>query len=134
VKPRLLLVEDNLANLRLLGDRLESDGFEVVPAVNLAEAHEQVERQTPELVLLDIRVAGEDGLDLVRWIRADSRFSRTPVIAVTAHALRQEQEHILAEGCNAVVSKPIDFKLLMTSIDLWLGIARRQIAQGAATS
>jgi CheY-like chemotaxis protein len=134
MKSRLLLVEDNPANLRLLGDWLESEDFGIVAAGNLTEARQSIERDPPEAVLLDIRVGSEDGLDLVRWIRADDRFSRMPVIAVTAHALRHEQEHIISQGCNAIVSKPIDFRLLLRHLDLWLAVAQRQAPQGVHTS
>ncbi len=125
MKAHLLLVEDNPANLRLLTDWLESEDFEVDGTSELAEARRSIERRPPDAVLLDIKVGAEDGLDLARWMRADARFCGIPVLAVTAHALRSEQERILAEGCNAVVSKPIEFRLLRRHLDLWLSVARK---------
>jgi len=125
----LLLVEDNEMNLEMLRDWLESEGLEVCVARSLAAAREAVLREPPDLVLLDIRLGADDGLDLVRWIRADPARRRLPVIAVTAHALRHEQDEILREGCNAIVSKPVDFRLLRRQLDLWLWAGRRSDTQ-----
>ena len=134
MKPRLLLVEDNSANLRLLRDWLESEDFAVSTAETLAAACESVERQAPDAILLDIRVGAENGLDLVRWIRGEAKLCRIPVIAVTAHALRAEQEHILAQGCNAIVSKPVDFRQLRRQLDLWLSLAAAQKASSGGAA
>jgi CheY-like chemotaxis protein len=131
VRPRLLLVEDNPATMQLLSDWLESEDFAVDEATDLTKARESIEREAPDAVLLDVRVGAEDGLDLARWIRADARFCQIPIIAVTAHALPHEQEHILAEGCNAFVPKPIDFRQLFRHLNLWLEIGRRRASQGA---
>ena len=130
MKPRLLLVEDNFANLRLLQDWLESEDFLVDIAENLDTARAAVLAAKPELVLLDVRLGAEDGLDLVRWLRMQEGCSQVPVIAVTAHALRHEQEHIMAQGCNAIMSKPIDFRVLRRQIDFWLNAARILAAKG----
>jgi two-component system sensor histidine kinase/response regulator len=129
--PRLLLVEDNPDNMRLLRDWLETENFAVDEAIDLSEARESIERKVPDAVLLDVRVGAEDGLDLARWIRTDARFCQLPIIAVTAHALPREHENILAEGCNAIVSKPIDFRQLFRVLNLWLEIGRRRAAQRA---
>jgi CheY-like chemotaxis protein len=83
--------------------------------------------QALELVLLDVRLGAEDGLDLARWIRATPELKRLPVIAVTAHALRYEQDEIMRQGCNAVISKPIDFRLLRRQLDLWLSVTRSPV-------
>src|SRR5437879_2477869 len=99
-------------NLQMLSDWLEAHEFEVDAAQNLASARECVVAKRPDAVLLDIRLGAEDGLDFARWIRTQPLYCDIPVIAVTAHALAFEKEHMLAEGCNAVVSKPVDFKQL----------------------
>ena len=124
MKHRLLLVEDNPMNLLMLRDWLESEDIDTETAQTLAEARDALQRFTPALVLLDVRLGAEDGLDLARWIRATPEFRRLPVIAVTAHALRHEQDEILRQGCNSVVSKPIDFRVLRRQLDLWLSVGR----------
>ncbi len=124
MKHRLLLVEDNAMNLQMLRDWLESEEIDVDVARTVESAQEMLLRSVPELVLLDVRLGAEDGLDLARWIRATPELRRLPVIAVTAHAMRHEQDEILRQGCNSVVSKPIDFKVLRRQLDLWLSVAR----------
>jgi CheY-like chemotaxis protein len=74
----------------------------------------------PDVVLLDINLGGENGLDLLTWMRGKARLDNVPVIAVTAHALATEQEGILQAGCVACLSKPIDFKDLRRRLQHWL--------------
>jgi CheY-like chemotaxis protein len=109
---RVLVVEDNLLNLELLCDWLETEGYAAVAAVSLKEAFDVFVRQPPSAVLLDVQLGAEDGLSLAAWIRTDSQFRSLPVIAVTAHAMVTDQQRVMQAGCNACVSKPIDFKLL----------------------
>ena len=125
MKHRVLVVEDNAVNRELLCDWLESEGFETLYAQELSIAFRILENQEPAevlpaIVLLDVQVGAEDGLSLAAWMRKQPRLSQIPVIAVTAHALVTEQERFLGAGCNACVSKPIDFKLLKTEIERWL--------------
>ncbi len=109
---RILVVEDNLLNLELLCDWLETEGYGAVAAATLKEAMDAFVRQPPNAVLLDVQLATEDGLSLATWIRAGSEFRNLPVIAVTAHAMVTDHQRVMQAGCNACVSKPIDFKLL----------------------
>jgi len=78
------------------------------------------EMDLPDVVLLDINLGGENGLDLVAWMRRKARLDNIPVIAITAHALATEQERILKAGCVACLSKPIDFKDLRGRLQHWL--------------
>lgn len=109
---RILVVEDNLLNLELLCDWLDTEGYIAEAAVNLREAFAAFVRQPPDAVLLDVQLGTEDGLSLAMWIRSDTQFRSLPVIAVTAHAMVTDQQRVLRAGCNACVSKPIDFKVL----------------------
>jgi CheY-like chemotaxis protein len=112
VKHRILVVEDNLLNRELLCDWLEIEGFAVVAAESLAEASAFFGHEELHAVLLDVQLGSEDGLSLAEWIRNDPRFRNLPVIAVTAHAMVTDQLRVMQAGCNACVSKPIDFKAL----------------------
>jgi two-component system cell cycle response regulator DivK len=112
VNQRILVVEDNLLNLELLCDWLQTEGYAAVAAATLKEAFDAFVHQPPSAVLLDVQLGAEDGLSLATWIRADSEFRRLPVIAVTAHAMLTDHQRVMQAGCNACVSKPIDFKLL----------------------
>jgi two-component system cell cycle response regulator DivK len=113
---RILVVEDNLLNRELLCDWLETEGFTAIAAETLNEAFAAFVYQPPDLVLLDVQLGAEDGLALSTWIRSDSGFRSVPVIAVTAHAMVTDQQRVMQAGCNACVSKPIDFKLLSSHL------------------
>jgi len=117
---RILVVEDNAINRELLCDWLEAQDYEVLSAEDLGGAQRLLQVEQPDAVLLDVQLGSEDGLSLAAWMRRQPRFSGIPVIAVTAHAMVTEQQRFLQAGCNACISKPIDFKLLGRELDKWL--------------
>jgi CheY-like chemotaxis protein len=117
---RALIVEDNPANRELLNDWLESEGFEVYSAVNLAQAFAALKSDPPDVVLLDVQLGAEDGLAVAAWLRKEPALRAIPVIAVTAHAMIADQERMLRSGCSACISKPIDFRALKAHLDRWL--------------
>jgi two-component system cell cycle response regulator DivK len=112
MKLNILVVEDNQPSRELLSDWLEVEGFEVVAVENLEQAFAAFREQPLHAVLLDVQLGLEDGLSLAKWVREDPELRHTPVIAVTAHAMVTDQERVMQAGCNACVSKPIDFRLL----------------------
>jgi len=120
VKNRILVVEDNSLNRELLGDWLEAEGHEVLSAEDLGAARRILTDQQPDAVLLDVQLGGEDGLSLAAWMRQQPELCHVPVIAVTAHAMVTEQLRFLQAGCNACVSKPVNFKLLSAELQRWL--------------
>ena len=117
MKGCVLIVEDNQLNRELLRDWLEVEDYEVWSAADLKASYEVFTKQVPDVVLLDINLGKEDGLDLIAWMRQKPEMREIPVIAVTAHALVAEQERILQAGCRACLSKPIDFKLLREELN-----------------
>jgi two-component system cell cycle response regulator DivK len=126
VKNRILVVEDNSLNRELLCDWLEAEGHEVLSAVDLRAARLVLTDQQPDAVLLDVQLGDEDGLPLAAWMRQQPELCHVPVIAVTAHAMVTEQLRFLQAGCNACVSKPVNFKLLSAELQRWLAPAARQ--------
>jgi two-component system, cell cycle response regulator DivK len=124
VSHRVLVVEDNNMSRELLCDWLEMERYQAAPAANLEQAFAILRDQPPDLVLLDIQLGAEDGLLIASWIRRQPALSHLPVIAVSAHAMISEQERIFLAGCNAHVSKPVDFKLLGEQLERWLAIPR----------
>jgi len=118
--PRILVVEDNAINRELLCDWLEAQDYEVLSAEDLGGAQRLLQGEQPDAVLLDVQLGSEDGLSLAVWMRRQPEFSGIPVIAVTAHAMVTEQQRFLQAGCNACISKPVDFKLLSRELDKWL--------------
>jgi CheY-like chemotaxis protein len=118
--PRILVVEDNAINRELLCDWLEAQDYAVLSAEDLGGAQRLLQGEQPDAVLLDVQLGSEDGLSLAGWMRQHPKLSGIPVIAVTAHAMVTEQQRFLQSGCNACISKPIDFKLLSRELDKWL--------------
>ena len=120
---RILVVEDNELNRELLCDWLEAENYQVVSATNLEQAFAAIQKMPPDAVLLDVQLGDQDGLSISWWIRKHATLSHIPVIAVTAHAMVTEQERIFAAGCNACVSKPVDFKVLTKQLQQWLAVS-----------
>jgi CheY-like chemotaxis protein len=120
VKRPILVVEDNALNRELLCDWLETEGYEVSSAETLSSAIASVQQRSPDCVLLDVQLGDDDGLSLAAWMRKQPKLCHIPVIAVTAHALVTEQHSFLQAGCNACVSKPINFKVLREELERWL--------------
>ena len=134
MKHRILVVEDNALNRELLCDWLDAEGYEVISAENLKTALAAVESHPPHVVLLDIQLGADDGLSLVSWMREQQGLRSIPVIAVTAHAMAVEQERILLAGCNACISKPVDFRQLSEHLKRWLSASassQRKLAPNA---
>jgi len=125
MKSRILVVEDNSLNRELLCDWLEAEGHEVLSAEDLAAARLVLTDQQLDAVLLDVQLGHEDGLSLAEWMRQQPDLSGIPVIAVTAHALVAEQRRFLQAGCNACISKPVNFKLLSEQLERWLEPRRK---------
>ncbi|HEV2618151.1 MAG TPA: response regulator [Candidatus Acidoferrales bacterium] len=121
MRHRILVVEDNPPNRELLSDWLEGEGFEVLCAENLEQSFAAFQIQPPHAVLLDVQLGREDGLSLAKWIRRDPKLRDLPIIAVTAHAMVTDQERVVQAGCDACISKPIDFKLLAAQLERRLG-------------
>jgi two-component system, cell cycle response regulator DivK len=108
---RILVVEDHAMHRELLCVWREAQDYAVLSAEDLGGAQRLRHGEQPDAVLLDVQLGNEEGLSLAAWMRQQPRFG-IPVIAVTAHALMTEQQWLLQSGCNACISKPIDFKLL----------------------
>jgi len=120
LKHCILVVEDNQLNRELLRDWLEVEGYEIWSAEDLKTSYEVFAKRIPDVVLLDINLGKDSGLDLVAWMRQKPETREIPVIAVTAHAMAAEQERILKSGCIACLSKPIDFQQLREHLNLQL--------------
>jgi two-component system cell cycle response regulator DivK len=122
VSDRILVIEDNPDNQKLLAWLLEDEDHEF-ECHGTAEAGLEALRARPfGLVLMDISLPGMDGCEATRRIRADPLLRGTPVIAITAHAVKGETESILASGVTALVTKPIDEAVLLEAIRGLLGV------------
>ena len=104
----ILVVDDNPTNLKLASDVLEFDGFTMLKAADAEEAQKIIARTLPDLILMDIGLPGMDGLTLTRLLKAGPRTRHLPVVALTAFAMKGDEEKALAAGCDGYIIKPID--------------------------
>lgn len=122
----ILVVEDDTASRKLIRTVLRDRGYTIQEAEDLEAAREALSRGTPDLVLLDMRLKGRDGLELVRKLRSDPRYEKLPIAAVTAHAMYQDRNRFLQAGCDAYISKPIDTRQLPPLVDDLIERGRRR--------
>ena len=118
--PRVLVVEDNEDNRALVVKVLSRAGYEVAEAVSGEEALEAARASPPDLVLMDIHLAGMDGLAATRRLKADTHLHRIPVVALTAHAMVGDREKALQAGCDGYLSKPVDVRRLPEQVAAYL--------------
>jgi CheY-like chemotaxis protein len=105
---RVVVVEDNVRSRRLVRDLLDLNGFEVVEAESAEDGLRALQDQLADLVLLDIQLPGMDGETALKVLRADPATAELPVVAVTAYAMRGDEERLLAAGFDGYIAKPID--------------------------
>jgi CheY-like chemotaxis protein len=121
---KILVVEDNDMNMQLVEFLLEEGGYSIVKATSGEEALALTQNGdgiAPDLILMDIHLPGMDGLSVVRAMKADARTSGIPILALTAHAMRGDKDRFLVAGCDGYISKPIDVKTFIASIEKFLG-------------
>jgi len=116
----IILAEDNETNVMMVKDYLEHRGHKVIVAHNGLEVLAKVEEIPPDLILMDIQMPQMDGIEAIRRLRADTRFRSTPIIAVTAFAMRGDRERCLEAGATDYLSKPISLKTLKQMIESFL--------------
>ena len=119
----ILIIEDNPTNLELAKDLLEAAGF-IVLSANEAEEGLRVARQIlPDLILMDISLPGMDGLSATRELKCDPATTHIPVVALTAHAMRGDEQSALEVGCAGYLTKPIATRDFVATLHRWLGPA-----------
>jgi two-component system cell cycle response regulator DivK len=118
---RVLIIEDNAVNLRLAIFLLESAGHLVLSATDAEAGLALAKSQHPNLILMDIQLPGMDGLEATRLLRRDVETSGIPVIALTALAMKGDEERIRAAGCDGYIAKPMRYQEFLATIAVWLG-------------
>ena len=103
----VLIVEDNELNMKLFRDLLEAHGYRTLQTRNGMEALTLARTHRPQLILMDIQLPEVSGLEVTKWIKEDDDLRDIPVIAVTAYAMKGDEERIRQGGCEAYISKPI---------------------------
>jgi PAS domain S-box-containing protein len=113
---KVLIVDDNQANAKLVRLLLENEGYEVRTAADAPDAVDALRKFTPRLVLMDIQLPGMDGLELTRRLKADPATAGIVVVALTAYAMKGDEERARAAGCDAYLTKPIDTRTFPATI------------------
>jgi CheY-like chemotaxis protein len=121
----ILIVDDNPVNLKLLRITLAVAGYEVQTAIDAEQALAVLASFHPRLILMDIQLPGMDGLELTRRLKADTATSDAIILAVTAYAMKGDEQRALAAGCDGYITKPIDTRTLA-------GRIARSLEQGSA--
>jgi two-component system cell cycle response regulator DivK len=119
-KGNILYVEDNSDNRSLIRRVLNAEGYSMVEAINAAQAIEKLEGCNIDLVLMDINMPDMDGYTLTAKIKAIQKFSKIPIVAVTANVMRGDREKSLEAGCDGYIQKPIDIDTLTTQIERFI--------------
>ncbi len=117
----VMIVEDNELNMKLFRDLIEASGYDTVRTRNGQDALNLAREYRPDLILMDIQLPGLSGLEVTKWLKQDDDLHTIPVIAVTAFAMKGDEERIRQGGCEAYISKPIAVGSFMETIRSYLG-------------
>ena len=119
----VLIVEDNELNMKLFNDLLEAHGYQTVGTRNGIEALDLARQHRPDLILMDIQLPEVSGLEVTKWLKDDAELKSIPVIAVTAFAMKGDEERIIQGGCEAYLSKPISVAKFIETVRHFIGNA-----------
>jgi len=113
---KILIVEDNELNMKLFNDLLETSGYETRQTREGLKAISIARKFLPDLILMDIQLPEVSGLEVAKWLKDDDNLSNIPIVAITAFAMKGDQERILDGGCEAYLSKPISISTFLDTI------------------
>ena len=116
----ILIVEDNELNMKLFHDLLESQGYDILQTRDGVEALKIARAQKPDLILMDIQLPEVSGLEVTKWIKEDDDIKQIPVIAVTAFAMKGDEEKFRDGGCEAYIAKPISVTGFLATVERFL--------------
>ncbi|MGH9811288.1 MAG: response regulator [Terriglobia bacterium] len=112
----VLIVEDNELNMKLFHDLLDAHGYRTLQTRNGMEALALAREHRPDLILMDIQLPEVSGLEVTKWLKEDDQLRMIPVVAVTAFAMKGDEERIREGGCEAYISKPISVSHFLETI------------------
>src|SRR5215813_5774237 len=122
VAPRktILIVEDNELNMKLFNDLLEAHGYKTLQTRSGKQALELTRQHRPDLILMDIQLPEVSGLQVTQWIKEDKELRHIPVIAITAFAMKGDEEKMRDGGCEAYIAKPISVTNFLRTVERFL--------------
>ena len=118
---KVLIVEDNELNMKLFHDLLDAQGYETLQTHEGLQALSLARKHLPDLILMDIQLPEISGLEVTKWLKEDDELSHIPVVAVTAFAMKGDEERIRDGGCEAYISKPISVAHFLDTVRRYLG-------------
>jgi two-component system, cell cycle response regulator DivK len=121
---KILIVEDNEKNMKLVRDILRHDGHATLEATRGADGVRMASAERPDLILMDIQLPDIDGIEALRRLREDRALDAVPVIAVSASAMPEDQKKIVASGFDAFITKPIQLRLFLATVQRFLADGR----------
>jgi len=116
----VLIVEDNDLNMKLFNDLLEAHGYDTLQTRDGVEALKLARQHRPDLILMDIQLPEISGLEVTKWLKEDDDLRAIPVIAVTAFAMKGDEEKIRGGGCEAYIAKPISVASFLRTVERFL--------------
>ena len=117
----VLIVEDNELNMKLFHDLLDAQGYETLQTREGLQALALAREHHPDLILMDIQLPEISGLEVTKWLKEDDELASIPVVAVTAFAMKGDEERIREGGCEAYISKPISVTHFLDTIKRLMG-------------
>src|SRR5919107_4656930 len=117
---KVLIVEDNELNMKLFNDLLEAHGYTTLQTKDGRQALSIARTHRPDLILMDIQLPEVSGLEITKWLKADEDLRSIPVIAITAFAMKGDEERIREGGCEAYLSKPISVAKFIATVKTYL--------------
>jgi two-component system cell cycle response regulator DivK len=117
---KVLIVEDNDLNMKLFNDLLEAHGYATLRTKDGIEALQMARQHRPDLILMDIQLPEISGLEVTKWLKEDENLRQIPVIAVTAFAMKGDEEKIREGGCEAYIAKPISVVGFLRTVERFL--------------
>ena len=118
---KVLIVEDNELNMKLFHDLLDSQGYQTLQTREGLQAMALARQHSPDLILMDIQLPEISGLEVTKWLKDDEELAHSPVIAVTAFAMKGDEERIRQGGCEAYISKPNSVMHFLETVRKHLG-------------
>ncbi len=116
----VLIVEDNELNMKLFHDLLEAHGYDTLQTRDGVEALKIAREHKPDLILMDIQLPEVSGLEVAKWIKEDDSLRSIPIVAVTAFAMKGDEEKIRQGGCEAYIAKPISVAKFLETVERFL--------------
>ncbi len=117
----VMIVEDNELNMRLFNDLLQAQGYNTVRSADGKDVLRLARQHRPNLILMDVQLPGVSGVELTRTLKADAELRTIPVVAVTAFAMKGDEEKIRESGCDGYLSKPISIPVFLETVAKFIG-------------